>query len=505
LGQVLIFPYYSVRDGWQTLINVTNTSNRVVTAKVRFHEAYNSRDVFDFTLILSPYDVWTAVVEPMSAAQANDPADPSMRPSIRTTDNSCTVPTIPVLRGADAVGNGLPFHGVRGVVRTYAKASYTGPAADNGPATADRLNEGYVKVIMTGTSAPVGLAANAVHTPSGVPANCGALTAAFSNPAGISALRAAFPDYNQDINPLKGSYNLLKAESGMQISGTPTTLADFYRTALPPAPGNYEIDGVMAPGPAVADGRNYLMTLQLPPEKITPQVFSSSYHEPNLNAANTVDQVLLASGNVSTQSTGYPDVGADNVNRVLRRTNIVNQWANTTTTAWQVASDWVITHPTKRYYVDTATHQYAGRAAEFGGRPGLTSGSFPSPWFTNVWTGTSCEPVEFVVYDREEKTPSTPPGGPIFSPAPPDVPVGNAICREVNVLTFNGSNVLGSSEGITSNVPADAMPGGNGWMRLNFTGPGLARSVIGFSATVRDTGTDNRLNNAFVVDHAYVR
>ncbi len=54
MGQVLIFPYYTVRGGWNTLLGVTNTSDRVVAVKVRFHEALNSRDVFDFNIILSP-------------------------------------------------------------------------------------------------------------------------------------------------------------------------------------------------------------------------------------------------------------------------------------------------------------------------------------------------------------------------------------------------------------------------------------------------------------------
>ena len=32
LGEVLIFPYYTVRDGWATYFNVTNTSDKTVIA-----------------------------------------------------------------------------------------------------------------------------------------------------------------------------------------------------------------------------------------------------------------------------------------------------------------------------------------------------------------------------------------------------------------------------------------------------------------------------------------
>jgi hypothetical protein len=62
LGQVLIFPYYTVRDGWTTLFGVVNTNPNAVAVKVRFREAYNSRDIFDFNIILSGHDVWTGWV-----------------------------------------------------------------------------------------------------------------------------------------------------------------------------------------------------------------------------------------------------------------------------------------------------------------------------------------------------------------------------------------------------------------------------------------------------------
>ena len=66
LGQVLIYPYYTVNergnDGatLQTLFSVVNTTDQGKAVKVRFVEGYNRREVRDFHLYLSPYDVWTA-------------------------------------------------------------------------------------------------------------------------------------------------------------------------------------------------------------------------------------------------------------------------------------------------------------------------------------------------------------------------------------------------------------------------------------------------------------
>ena len=76
LGQGLIFPCYTGRGGWLSLVGVVNTSNQVVAVKLRFHEAYNSRDVFDFNIILSPYDEWTGWV-----------ADNGAGPVMHTEDN----------------------------------------------------------------------------------------------------------------------------------------------------------------------------------------------------------------------------------------------------------------------------------------------------------------------------------------------------------------------------------------------------------------------------------
>ena len=66
LGQVLLYPYYTVNAGQQTLLSVVNTAAVGKAVKVRFLEGYNSREVLDFNLFLSPFDVWTADVFALS-------------------------------------------------------------------------------------------------------------------------------------------------------------------------------------------------------------------------------------------------------------------------------------------------------------------------------------------------------------------------------------------------------------------------------------------------------
>ena len=55
LGQVLIYPYYTVNEGvagnnLSTMFSVVNTTDQGKAVKVRFVEGYNSREVRDFHL-----------------------------------------------------------------------------------------------------------------------------------------------------------------------------------------------------------------------------------------------------------------------------------------------------------------------------------------------------------------------------------------------------------------------------------------------------------------------
>lgn len=62
LGQVLLYPFYTVEGGQDTYINLVNTTDATKAVKVRFRESLNSQEVLDFNLYLSPKDHWSAVV-----------------------------------------------------------------------------------------------------------------------------------------------------------------------------------------------------------------------------------------------------------------------------------------------------------------------------------------------------------------------------------------------------------------------------------------------------------
>lgn len=83
IGHVLFTPYYSTVNGNTTLISLVNTDQVYGKAvKVRFRGAANSDDVLDFTVLLSPGDVWTASIEPSLTKNAR----------ILSPDSSCVLP-----------------------------------------------------------------------------------------------------------------------------------------------------------------------------------------------------------------------------------------------------------------------------------------------------------------------------------------------------------------------------------------------------------------------------
>ncbi len=90
LGQVLLYPYYTVRAKtsgpfagaqFNTLLSVVNSTASAKAVKVRFLENLNSREVLDFNLYLSHNDVWTAAVVPTGDGAG-----------VVTQDKSCTDP-----------------------------------------------------------------------------------------------------------------------------------------------------------------------------------------------------------------------------------------------------------------------------------------------------------------------------------------------------------------------------------------------------------------------------
>jgi hypothetical protein len=117
IGEALIYPYYTARNGQSTLISVVNDSKSGKALKVLLRESKNGIPVLSFNLFLNARDTWTAAIAAGSDGGA----------LLATTDGSCTNPRIPA--------GGVPF-------RNFAYVS-DAPALQ----TIDRVREGFVEIV----------------------------------------------------------------------------------------------------------------------------------------------------------------------------------------------------------------------------------------------------------------------------------------------------------------------------------------------------------------------
>jgi hypothetical protein len=378
LGEVLLYPYYTVRNDTNTLLSITNTTNKVKAVKVRFLEGKNSREVIDFNLYLSPYDMWTAAL-----STADDGGT-----KLTTSDNSCTVPAIP--------SAGIPF-------RNY---EYSGQKADGEDDSLDRTQEGYVEIIEMGVVTDSGSfdpATAATHV-DGKPQDCSVLTAAWSG----GGQWVTNPNDGIIFSPggLEGDGVLINVNRGTDYSYVATPIDNFALAQNHTAPGSLD--------PNLADNSG------------TSSVFTSAAGVAGVVTSTWANRI-------------------DAVSAALMHESVINEY--TTDTGLSAATDWVVTFPTKRFYVSPST---------------TTSSSVLRP-FTSVFNkGGACEMVDLAVWDREEKAQTQ---NLDFSPPPPSGV--NSLCWEVNVITFNKTSVLKSK--LELNVDTEtAISAADGWMRLSF-------------------------------------
>jgi len=230
LGQVLVYPYYTVRNGYNvggvsaapfnTLLSIVNTTASTKAVKVRFREGKASVEVLDFNVFLSPYDMWTAAVEPDGAGGA----------MIETGDNTCTIPTF-------THGVGVPFR----------QTAMTDPIG----ASADRLTEGYFEVFEMATYDPADpLSVGAKHHAAGVP-SCANVTDA-------QASKSPFPPNGG----LSGGATIINVLTGDAFTEDATALTQFTTSATYYNTGSVLPDFVGANPPvgSAVDGTGRIIT-----------------------------------------------------------------------------------------------------------------------------------------------------------------------------------------------------------------------------------------------------
>jgi hypothetical protein len=426
LGEVLIYPFYSAANGNDTYIHVVNTTSFAKAVKVRFIESQNSREVLDFNLYLSPEDAWAAVVT------KNPNGNGAM---VRTVDNSCTVPRL----GTGGLGQ---FAGVTsGARKDQPFVNYAYDLAGEADRVVERTLEGYVEIIEMGritNVAPRNFVTALTHTPAGTPTNCNVLVNAWSIVNGVTGAWLLNPLQDFSVWDAAGSAGglygfgvVINVQEGTSIGYDAVAIDNFV---FPTDPALHTNSGDLFP--SLASGQTDVAIVE---------DAAVSFH-------------------TFTPGVGTPAGSTNAVSALLMTQTISNDYVIDPAIA--ASSDWVVTFPTKRLYVDL-------------GAPVTNAALRP---FTRRWNpalSQACEPVGMSIWDREEAIVVTS-TGPIFSPAPPATPTTEFnLCKEVNVISFGGSNsALNASNRILSGLAPNYK---EGWARLSFT--------TGFNLAALQAGT----------------
>jgi hypothetical protein len=343
LGQVLLYPYYTVNAGNLTALSVVNTTDMGKAVKVRFLDAMNSKETLDFNLYLSAYDVWTGYLFALSDA---GPAN------ISTVDTSCTVPgiedgifTIPVLPGTTQ--RYFPFR----TALFGADQDTLVPGASSGNA---RTRTGHIEMIEMGSLeqvTPFGFGQALTHGENGRPAFCEQLERAWlatGTPGGSGTwFNDPFVDMSNPTGGMFGGAAIVNVRNGTYINYNAEAIDGFSASVQHFQPGNTR---------------------------------------PNLNFANSggdgpITSYVFDRGRLIT-SNWAPGNGADAVSAVLMREALFNEYEVDPDLG--AASEWVVTFPTKYLYV-------------FGPDRDAVLPPFMRGW-------GECEPISTRIYNREEDT-----------------------------------------------------------------------------------------------------
>jgi hypothetical protein len=346
-----------------------------------------------------------------TAAVIPSTSDPAAPARLITADVSCTNPPIPA--------GGVEFR----------NDQYSGAAADGLAATLDRTREGYAEMFEMADlvlgSVPALAATHSAAT--GVP-TCTGLT---GNP--IAA--ALGPFLTAPTGGLMGAGTLINVTAGRDT---------VYN----------------------ANAFGAYSALQ--------QYTDIGNDSPNFSGTNPASSIVVNPPNLyfSSFTTALGVVGGTRAaSATMMHSDVINEYILDAAT--RSNTDWVMTFPTKRLFVNTVTAV--------------------AP-FTNILTvNGACETIDLNFFNREERTAGA--TGVDFSPTHAGAPA-NSLCWESTVLSFrNGSTsspvspavpslVLGSQNVTTVSITSTFQ---NGWAAVHFSGVGASTTGLVSDATSTTT------------------
>jgi hypothetical protein len=400
IGHQLLYPYFTAQSDNATLISVVNTDTvNGKLVKVRFRGAGNSDDLYDFQLLMSPGDVWTAAVSKDAATGLA---------KLASSDTSCVVPA------------------------NAANSTFVTGRVDSKPVKGDAINqtrEGYIEMItmadVPNLAAP-GLYATIKHS-NGKP-TCSATVLAANLMTDVADVTAAL---GRGLTPpsggLTGDWVILNQMNTAAWSGSATALRATGGTGL----GNLVFWPQIFGNPSQKGTPASVGTVTADPLLTTNTVDLQHYDLPDLSTPYVTTDLSSAA------------VRADNTSANLQITSLKHQFAAVS----PFVSEVVVSQPTRRYAV--ALNYTTGTAV-------YRSGAVYNSTNTNVNGRQVClntvnAPSMNNLFDREETTPGTTPGQFVISPNNPTNPTVAPICGEAAVLTVN-QGVTTATGALSANI-----------------------------------------------------
>lgn len=445
VGHSLLTPYFNAQNGNATILSLTNTdlvNGKVV--KIRFRGASNSDDILDFTVLMSPGDVWNATI---SAPSATAPAQ------IVTQDRTCTLPQL-----------------AQGVAQPFVTARLTTKGGNDIP---NNTREGYVEIFNMAdipSAALYGAANNAVsalftaikHVGGVPPCTSAAINAAILTNNHVAENTAAAQGLATPTTGLFGNWVIINVPQTTTYSG--------------------EMVAVRAVDAAGADGRANFVVF---PQSATayPGVISNVTADPLLRTiaftglsaagvgtgATAAPAIPAAFFDLPDMSTPYVLAAADasapltqaaSLTGSLAVRSIINEYA--TDAIITAKTDWVFSMPTRRYSVamdyTPATSRRLYSQVFTGGFPYFHDGNTAISTSNTQQICVAATAQTF--FDREETTKTS---GAVFSPGNVSV---TQFCGETSVLSFAdaGVSVLG---GTVARQDTGSSAFVNGWGNVN--------------------------------------
>lgn len=419
-GQVLLFPYYTVNGGNQTLVSIVNGTDRGKATRLFFREGRNARVVMELSIYLAPFDAWTGALFDLSPSEG--PAN------LVTVDNSCTVPALRTNTSLPALVNGNRY-------APFSNAAYTGTHNDAGSDDPARTREGYFELIEMGEvlEGSRNTLAAIRHNSNGVPANCAQLEEAWA-PGGYWQSNSM-----TDIAPpgggLYGTVYLVDVLGGTMQAYAADAIDDFsgWTLHLPPGLGQ----------PTLADANTG-------------------------NFIATISAEVFLDGRPLTLSYPQGARAIDAVSALFMAESIHNDYVTSSSVGG--AAEWVITFPTKHFYTDiSGSAAIAPFTSVFAAN--TNQGSAPEDFGVDAWTRAGVKINCIPPYDWS---------GCVVGVPPPLVP--ERLNWASNVVGFmqgesigTGSSILGSTLSISID-PFDSIrdrDADDGAARMAFWAPGL--------------------------------